>query len=188
VRPERVFVVSGPSGVGKNAVARRLCESGRAVRAVTATTRRPRPGERDGVDYHFVSEEEFEECLRQGRLLEHTRYLDCYYGTPVSSVNRAAQAGLPVLLVVDVKGAMELKGRWPRLNLIFLAPPSEEALRERLRARGHDDEASIEARLRRAREELALRPRYDWTVVNDRLEDAVEQIGMIIEGKAPAER
>jgi len=178
-------VLSGPSGVGKNTVARALSESGRAVRAVTATTRPPRPGERDGVDYYFVSRERFEDWLRQGLLLEHTRYLGHCYGTPAFSVNRAAESGLPVLLVVDVNGALALKRRWPALRLVFLALPDEEDLARRLRARGAEDEQSIVRRLERARREMAFRERYDWTVVNDNVENAVEQIAGIIEANTP---
>jgi len=181
--PDRVFVLSGPSGVGKNAVAGRLCESGRAVRAVTATSRKMRPGERDGVDYHFVSAQEFERWAAEGRLLERNCYGGNWYGTPAFSVNGAAGGKLPVLLVIDVNGALELKRRWPRLTLIFVRPPSLEALAQRLRERGDEDEESIAFRLKRAREEMALADRYDHVVVNDRLDDAVEEVARIVGGE-----
>ena len=181
--PEHVFVLSGPSGVGKNAVAKALRERGVAVRAVTATSRAPRPGERDGLDYHFLSDEVFEDRVRQGRLLEHTRYCGHYYGTPASSVNEAARGGRAVVLVIDVDGALQLKQRWPGLRLIFLAPPDEQALRDRLLARGDVDDAGLASRLARAREETALSGRYDWTVVNDRLDDAVQEVAAIIESE-----
>jgi len=181
--PERVFVLSGPSGVGKNAVAEALRKRGVAVRAVTATSRAPRPGERDGVDYHFVSDEVFEDRVRQGRLLEHTRYCGHYYGTPASSVNEAARGGRAVVLVIDVDGALQLKRQWPGLRLIFLAPTDEQALRDRLLARGDVDDAGVASRLARAREEMALSGRYDWTVVNDRLDDAVQGVAAIIESE-----
>ena len=181
--PERVFVISGPSGVGKNSVARGLCEGGAAVRAVTATTRAPRPGERDGVDYHFVSEQEFERWWREGRLVERNCYAGRHYGTPASAVNRAAESGLPVLLVIDVNGAMEVRRRWPRVRLVFLRPPSEEALLERLRGRGAEDEQAIEGRMEQARREMAMAGRYDHVVVNDRLEDAVRDISRLITRK-----
>ena len=181
--PERVFVVSGPSGVGKNTIADALRERDVAARVVTATSRLPRPGEREGVDYYFVSDEQFENWLQQGRLLEHTRYCGHYYGTPAFSVNEAGRAGRPVVLVIDVDGALQLKERWPALRLIFLAPPNEEALEERLRRRGDVDDAGVASRLARAREEIALSDRYDWTVVNERLEDAVRKVAAIIESE-----
>jgi guanylate kinase len=179
--PERVFVLSGPSGVGKNAIAARLCERGAAVRALTATSRPPRPGERDGVDYYFLSENEFQEWLRDGRLLEHIRYCGHSYGTPAFSINRAAEGGRPVLLVVDVDGALRIKSDWPDVRLVFVAPHSLGELRQRLGARGEADEAGIRQRLARAREEMALADRYDCVVVNKQLEDAVEQVVRIIE-------
>lgn len=181
VQPGRVFVLSGPSGVGKNTISRRLCESGRAVRAVTATSRESRLGEKDGVDYYFVSAEEFESWLREGRFLEHTRYCGNYYGTPALSVSTAAQSGLPVLLVIEVDGAMQLKRKWPEVQLIFVLPPSEQALARRLCRRADEDDESMAGRMERARQEMALADRYDWTVVNDRLEEAVEEIGRLIE-------
>ncbi len=182
--PERVFVMSGPSGVGKNTIAARLCASGLAVRAVTATSRPARPGERDEVDYYFVSDGQFEDWLREGRLLEHTRYSDMYYGTPAFSVDRALQDGRPVLLLIDVDGAMQLKRRWEELNLVFVAPRSEEALRRRLRRRGDVGEKEIARRLERAREEMDVADQYDWVVVNDRLEDAVQEVARILSAAA----
>jgi guanylate kinase len=182
--PEGVFVVSGPSGVGKNTLVQAVCAAGRATRAVTATTRTARLGEVDGRDYYFVSEKEFEGWLREGRLLEHTRYCGHYYGTPAFSVNRAARSGRPVLLVIDVDGALQLRSRWPGVRMIFVAPPSLEALGDRLAGRGDTGEQNIRRRLDRAREEMAMAPRYDWTVVNDCVERAADEIGRILEQAA----
>lgn len=178
--PRRVFILSGPSGVGKNTLARRLCAGGFAVRAVTATSRDPRPGEEDGVDYYFVAAQKFRRWLEQGRLLEHNRYGGNYYGTPAFSVNRAAREDKPVLLVIDVNGALEIKRRWPEVHLIFIAPPDERELEERLRGRGDEDEQSVQYRLQQARKEMSLKDRYDHIVVNDSIEDAVEDLRKVI--------
>lgn len=185
VEPRQLFVLSGPSGVGKNTVADRLCRLGRAVRAVTATTRRPRPGEVDGRDYWFVSEEQFRDWMASGRLVEHTRYVGHYYGTPLESVNRAAETGLPVILTIDVDGGVQLKERWPQATLIFLEPPSEEELRRRLSGRGQDEEADLARRVARAREEMAYAGRYDFRVVNAELDDAVTQVEEIMARRCP---
>ena len=179
--PENVFVISGPSGVGKNSIAGRLCACGQAVRAVTATARSPKLHEEDGKDYFFVSPQQFERWAEEGRLLEHARYCGNCYGTPAFSVQHAARSGLPVLLVVDVEGAFQIKEKWPHVRLIFVMPPSDQALVARLRARGRDDEESIAGRLRRAREEMALATKYDYVVTNDVLEDAVDEVLGIIQ-------
>ena len=183
--PERIFVVSGPSGVGKNTIVDALCAAGRAVRAVTATSRAPRPGEVDGKDYYFKSAEDFERWLGEGFLLGHTRYCGHYYGTPASSANRACRGGLPVLLVIDVDGAFQLKGRWPQVTLIFISPPTGQALQERLSRRGDTGGQSAQERLDRARAELAVADRYDRIVVNDRLDRAVQEVAGILEEAAP---
>jgi len=185
IEPRQLFVLSGPSGVGKNTVADRLCRRGRAVRAVTATTRRPKPGEVNGRDYWFVTEEQFADWVGQGRLLEHTRYVGNCYGTPIESVNRAAECGLPVLLTIDVDGGIQIKEKWPEVTLIFLEPPSEEVLRERLRRRGRDDEETIARRIRRAREEMAYAERYDYRIVNGDLEQAVAETEQLMARRYP---
>jgi len=182
--PQKVFVLSGPSGVGKNTIAERLCEEGIATRAVTATTRPPKPGEKDGIDYLFLSRSAFEKWICEGRLLEHARYCDNWYGTPVFSVNRALDSSLPVLLVIEVQGALQVKDKCPEVTLIFIAPPSEEALRSRLLARARDDAQGIEQRLRRAREEMTYATHYDHLVVNDSLQDAVNRVKDIVQGTA----
>jgi len=180
VNPRQVFVLSGPSGVGKNTLADRLCRQGRAVRAVTATTRPARSGEVDSRDYLFVSEERFRRWIEEGRLLEYTSYVGHFYGTPLASVNAASAGGLPVILTIDVDGGLQIKRKWPEVMLIFISPPSEGELRRRLQGRGRDDEASINSRLRRARDECACASQYDFRVVNDDLDRAVDEVARIL--------
>jgi len=183
LNPRQVFVLSGPSGVGKNTIAARLCDAGRAVRAVTATTRPPKEGEQEGHDYHFTTDEQFRRWIEQGKLIEHTNYVGHYYGTPVASVNDAAATGLPVLLTIDVDGGIQVKTRWPETTLVFVRAPSLDELRRRLERRGRDDAATIDRRLLRAQEEEGYAPRYDFCVVNDRLDAAVSEVERIIESR-----
>lgn len=178
--PRQVFALSGPSGVGKNTIAGRLCEQGLAVRAVTATTRPPKPGEVDQKDYYFISRDQFRRWIEEGRLAEHTDYLGHYYGTPLSSVNRAAASTLPVILTIDVDGGLQVKRKWREVTLIFIKPPSEDELKRRLRGRQRDDTDSVQQRLRRAHEEYAYAEQYDFCVINDDLDKAVQEIAAIM--------
>lgn len=174
--PEKLFILSGPSGVGKNTVARELVQRDGIVRAVTATTREPRPGEKDGEDYFFVDKNKFESWLQAGTLLEYNEYEQNYYGTPVFAVNEATQKASAVLLVIDVNGALEIKRHYPTVRLIFIAPPDIQTLRERLRKRGKNEEESIKYRLERAKKELLLKNKYDCVVINDKLQETVHSI------------
>jgi guanylate kinase len=178
--PGRVFVLSGPSGVGKNSVAQGVCRDGTAVRAVTATTREPKEGEVDEEDYYFVPDDTFARWVAEGRLLEHAEYVGNRYGTPAFSVNRALEEAPAVLLVIEVQGALQIKDRWPEVNLIFLVPPSEEELKRRLQRRGRDEAEDIQDRLTRARQEMKQSEKYDYVVVNDTLSEAVEEVKELI--------
>src|SRR6185312_8603489 len=141
--------------------------------STSATTRKPRPGEEDGVDYHFLTDAEFARRVEAGDFVEHAAYSGRRYGTLRSELERRTRAGVPVVLEIEVQGARQIAESMPEAVRIFIAPPSEEALRPRLIGRGTDDPEQVEARLRTAREELAARGEFPHIVINDRLEDAV---------------
>ena len=177
----RVFVVTGPSGVGKGTLIRTLRERMPELElSVSATTRSPRPGERDGVDYHFLSDEEFDRRARAGEFVEHATYAGRRYGTLRSELERRTAAGVPVVLEIEVQGARRVAQTLPEAVRVFIAPPSLEALRARLIGRGTDDPEEVVARLRAADAELAAQDEFPHVVVNDRLEEAVEALADIV--------
>ena len=176
-----VFVITGPSGVGKGTLIRTLLERIPELElSVSATTRAPRPGEADGVDYHFLSEAAFDGRVLEGDFLEHADYSGRRYGTLRSELERRLAAGASVVLEIEVQGARQVKEKMPDAMRIFIAPPSEEALRTRLVGRGTDDEAARERRLATAKEELAAQDEFDIVVVNDRLDDAADELERIV--------
>jgi guanylate kinase len=148
--------------------------------SVSATTRAPRPGERDGVDYHFLTREEFERRVRAGEFVEHADYAGRSYGTLRSELEERVRAGAPVVLEIEVQGARQVRGSVPDAVQVFIAPPTLEELRTRLIGRGTDDPEEVERRLRVAAEELAAQPEFAHVVVNDRLNDALEQLTAIV--------
>ncbi len=172
----RLLVLSGPSGVGKTTIAQGLLEHGRIDRAITATTRAPRPGERHGRDYLFLSREQFIEGVTAGRFLEHAEVHGNLYGTPRESVERVLAEGNVCLLVIDVQGAAILRDRGTAATFVFLAPPSWEELERRLRDRGSEDDEAVEQRLAQARVELDRQDEYDTVVLNDDVEGAIGEI------------
>jgi guanylate kinase len=183
----RVFVITGPSGVGKGTLIRTLLERIPELElSVSATTRRPRPGEEDGVAYHFLDDEEFERRVQAGDFVEHASYSGRRYGTLRSELERRTGAGAPVVLEIEVQGARLIREAMPEAVQIFVAPPSEEALRARLVGRGTDDPEAVEARLATAREELAAQHEFGYVVVNDRLEDASDRLEALVRGHLDA--
>ena len=180
----RVFVITGPSGVGKGTLIRGLMERLPALAlSVSATTRAPRPGERHGVDYHFLSREQFDHKVAAGEFVEHADYAGRSYGTLRSELEQRVHGGEPVVLEIEVQGARQVRAAMPEAVQVFIAPPSLEALRARLIGRGTDDSAEVERRLRVAEQELTAQPEFAHVVVNDRLDDALEQLVAIVAGE-----
>ena len=168
----RLVVLSGPSGVGKSTVVQRLRQERPEVwLSVSATTRAPRPGETDGVEYFFVSPERFDELVASGGMLEWAEFAGNRYGTPRRPVEERLAAGLPVLLEIELQGARQVRAAMPEALLVFLAPPTWDDLVSRLVGRGTEAPDVVERRLATARVELAAQPEFDVVLVNDDLED-----------------
>ena len=177
----RLFVLSAPSGSGKTTILNALLKRQyRAVRSVSMTTRPPRTGEKNGRDYRFVTQAQFKRARAQKGFLEHARILGHWYGTPRRPVEQALKAGRDVLLGVDIQGARQIRKSGMPVTTIFLLPPSFAALRQRLKRRGTETPDQIQSRLRLARRELAELKRYDYAVVNDRLDEAIETVRAIL--------
>jgi guanylate kinase len=176
-----VFVITGPSGVGKGTLIRGLMDRfAKLELSVSATTRPPRAGERDGVDYHFLSGEEFARRVAASDFVEHADYAGRRYGTLRSELEDRLRAGVPVVLEIEVQGARQVRAAMPEAVQVFIAPPSLEALRARLLGRGTDDPEEVERRLRVAEQELGAQPEFGHVVVNDRLDEALEQLSAIV--------
>ena len=181
MRKGTLYVFTGPSGAGKGTLLSRLQEQDdRLFYSISATTRAPRPGETDGVQYYFLSKAEFEEKIAQNAFLEHARYVDNYYGTLEAPVNEKLEQGFDVVLEIEVQGAMQVHEKRPDAVMVFIAPPSFEELANRLRGRGTEDEAKVQKRLETAKGELAQQDKFDYVVVNDTVERAVEELHGIL--------
>jgi guanylate kinase len=185
----RVFVITGPSGVGKGTLIRLLLERVPDLElSVSATTRRPRLGETQGVDYHFLDDEEFERRVQAGEFVEHAQYSGRRYGTLRSDLEQRLARGVPVVLEIEVQGARQIAETMPEAERIFIAPPSDEALRTRLTGRGTDSPEDVERRLATARqEELHAQREFPHVIYNDRLEDAVAALEELVRSALESE-
>ena len=178
----RLLVVSGPSGVGKGTVVAALAAARDDVDvAVSATTRPPRAGEVDGVHYHFLDDRAFDELARAGGFLERTVYNGYHYGTLWASVRNALAEGRTLVLEIDVQGALQVRDRFSDAVLVFLLPPSLSVLEARMRGRGTDDKATMARRVALAQEELALAGAFDYRVTNAQVDQAVADLGRIVD-------
>lgn len=177
-----LFIISGPSGVGKGSIRQKVMEEKdlNLVYNVSMTTRQMRPGEKDGVDYYFVSDETFMENVKKGNFLEYNLFVGHSYGTPKDKVNALLDEGKNVLLEIDVNGARQVMEKEKAAISIFILPPSFEELEKRIRGRMTEKEQDIEGRLERAKKEMALKDRYSYCVVNDDLTRAAKEVADII--------
>ena len=180
----KLFVLSGASGVGKSTVLRKVMEGRHDLLfSVSATTRAPRPGETDGVDYYFVSKETFQDMIQKGEFLEYDGHMDNFYGTPVGQLEEKLTRG-HVILDIEPNGAFAVRKARPDAVLVFIAPPSLEELERRLRGRGDTSEAQMKLRLERAAWEMEQGKRYDHMLINDTVENCAAQFSQIIADQA----
>ncbi|MEI3606692.1 guanylate kinase [Pseudogracilibacillus sp. SE30717A] len=179
-----LFILSGPSGVGKGTVRQRLFEQETHLKySVSATTRSKRPGERDGIDYFFKTKQEFEEMIKEKKLLEHAKYVNNYYGTPKDYVLEQLELGNDVFLEIEVKGALQVKENFPEGVFIFLFPPSLDELKNRIVSRGTESNELVVNRLKEAKKEIDMMSEYDYVVVNDDVDVAVSKVKAIIKSE-----
>ncbi|MGM0940170.1 MAG: guanylate kinase [Bacillota bacterium] len=179
-----LFILSGPSGVGKGTVRKALFNQDTDLKySISMTTREKRPGEKDGVDYFYKTKEAFEALIEQNQLLEYAKYVNNYYGTPRKYVEETLDAGYDVFLEIEVQGALQVKENFPEGVFIFLFPPSPEELKNRIVHRGTESPDLVLNRLKEARKEIEMMDAYDYVVVNDHVDLAVEKVQSIIQSE-----
>lgn len=179
-----LIILSGFSGSGKGTIMKRLLEKyDNYALSVSATTRKPRPGEQEGVDYFYKTEEEFQQMIREDAFLEYACYVEHSYGTPAAYVDEQLSRGKDVILEIEIQGALKVKQKRPDTLLVFVAPPSAAELEKRLTGRGTETPDVIHSRMLRAQEEIKALPSYDYLLINDELEEAVDRLHALIQSQ-----
>lgn len=181
---KKLFVVSGPSGVGKGTVLKGfLAENPDFMLSISCTTRAPRAGEADGVNYFFITKEDFKDCIENDKFLEWAEFAGNFYGTKKKFINQCLAEGKDIILEIDTQGALQVKKQMPEAVLIFICPPSLEDLEKRLRGRHTEEEEAIQKRLEAVKEELSRAENFDYKIVNDDLDNAITELERIISGE-----
>lgn len=179
---KKLYVISGSSGVGKGTVLKGfLNQNPHFMLSISCTTRSPRQGEIDGVNYFFLTKEDFQKCIDDNKFLEWAEFAGNRYGTKKKYINQCLEEGKDIILEIDTKGALQVKKQMPSAVLIFIAPPSIKALEERLRGRHTEDEATIQKRLNEVKEELKRAESFDYKIINDDLQNAIKELEKIVE-------
>ena len=179
----KLFVISGPSGVGKGTVVSKIMKNNNLFLSVSATTRSKREGEVEGINYYFKTHNEFEDMIKNNEFLEWARFCENSYGTPVKPVKDKLDDGIDVILEIEIQGAMQVKKNMPECVMIFIAPPSFDELEKRLKGRGTETKEVIDLRIATAKEEVKVAKNYDYIVVNDNIEEAVSDVLSIIKAE-----
>lgn len=180
-----LIILSGPSGAGKGTVLKQvMAQRNDVFLSISATTRQPRPEDREGVTYYFVTRPQFEEMIAQNQVLEYAEYCGNYYGTPLKAVQEKLEQGIHVVLEIEVVGAAKVKKLMPESVLVFIAPPSMAVLEQRLRGRGTETDEVVRQRLEAARAEIRQAEGYDYIVINDTVESAAQQLNAIIDSQS----
>ena len=178
---KKLIIITGPSGVGKGTVVKELLDRNKDIwLSISATTRNPRIGEKDGENYYFISDEKFKDMIDKKEFLEWAQFAGNYYGTPLSTVNEKIEKGFIVLLEIEVEGAKQIKEKFPEALSIFLLPPSKAELEKRIRNRGTEKEEAIDRRLSRADYEIASSDEFDFVLTNHNVDETVKEVSKII--------
>ncbi len=181
---KKLFVLSGSSGVGKGTVLKGFLEKNpNFMLSISCTTRKPRTGEVDGVNYFFLTKEEFQNCIENNKFLEWAEFAGNFYGTKKKYIKQCLEEGKDIILEIDTQGALQVKKQMPEAVLIFICPPSYETLENRLRGRRTEDEETIKKRLEQVKTELERAEKFDYRIVNDNLEDAISELSRVISGE-----